>query len=454
MGLADFVKNRLQEAPNWLMLPLLHLNRLGDRVYGGRMRKFRDSIGSINPDEKIVAMANYAIAHVPYYRKRYGGIHIGSAEDFRNTFGFIDKETVRAHYNEFISDEAGGMKYVKLRTSGTTGNPLEFLIPADRYVTEMAFVTRVWKHAGFRFGIKASVRKKQLPAGRNYMVNPVTREIIFDGSRTDEQYIRLIHRVMKRNRVETLYCYPSTGLQLLKKFQKLDLDFSFIRYALLISEAVPTPVYRFFEKCGIKIATFYGHTEKLIFIEQIDGTPTFAIEPAYGYTEVIGEDGNPAKEGELVGSTFYNRVMPLLRYRTGDYATLGDRPVEIDGVKKPRVTKIMGRRDNLNIVRHDGSQINTILIEIHDEFDLHADGIQFVQRRPGYLEVRVIKGEGYTDADEEYMYSHFSHAMLGREYVDIVYVEALECGPNGKAPQLIQLIGKKGTERPQPAHAI
>lgn len=438
MRLADFIKDKLQEAPNWMMLPLLHINRFGDRVYGGRMRKFRESIPTIDPERKLVDMANYAIEHVPYYRKLYGGTHIASAEHFRRTFGFIDKDTVRANYHDFISDEADRLPHVALRTSGTSGKPMQFLIPADRYVTEMAFVTRVWKHAGFNFGIKAAVRKKQMPAGRDYMVNPVTREIIFDGNRTDEHYIRLIHRVMKRHHIHTLYCYPSTGMQLLKLFMKYGLDTSFIKYALLTSEAVPADIYRFIhDKLGITIATFYGHTEKLIFIEQLDGTPRFAIEPAYGYTEIIGDDGQPAQEGELVGSTFYNRVMPLLRYRTGDYARLSGGK---DQEGRQILDQITGRREQLDIVRHDGTTINTILLEIHDEFPLHIDGHQFVQTRPGHLEVRIIKGDDFTHADEEYMYTHYGHCMLGREYVHIIYVDALECTPSGKAPQLISTI--------------
>ena len=41
------------------------------------------------------------------------------------------------------------------------------------------------------------------------------------------------------------------------------------------------------------------------------------------------------------------------------------------------------------------------------------------------------------------MYLHYGHAMLGREYVDIKYVECLECGPNGKALQLISSLNTK-----------
>ena len=181
MRAADFIKNKLQEAPAWLMLPLLHLNRLGTLVYGPRMRRFRKSIPSIDPEQKLVEMANYAIEHVPYYRKRYNGAKIESTADFKRVFGFIDKDTVRANYEDFISDEAERLPHVELRTSGTSGRPMKFMIPADRYVTEMAYLTRLWDRHGYHSGIRATMRRKELPAGRDYLVNPATREIIFDG---------------------------------------------------------------------------------------------------------------------------------------------------------------------------------------------------------------------------------------------------------------------------------
>ena len=440
MRAADLIKNKLQEAPAWLMLPLLHLNRLGTLVYGPRMRRFRKSIPSIDPEQKLVEMANYAIEHVPYYRKRYKGAKIESTADFKRVFGFIDKDTVRANYEDFISDEVERLPHVELRTSGTSGRPMKFMIPADRYVTEMAYLTRLWDRHGYHSGIRATMRRKELPAGRDYLVNPATREIIFDGMRSDEAYMRMMHRVMRRNGVKIVYGYPSAVIKTMRQFGKFGLDTRFIRLAILTSESVPPQTYSYLhDTLGIDVATHYGHTEKLIFIEQLDGAPTFAIEPGYGLCEVIGADGRDAMEGELVGSTFYNRAMPLLRYRTGDYARKSGERRLIDGVEKEILDRLEGRREQTMVERTDGTAINISSIEIHDEYPLHAEGVQFVQAQPGKLTVRIIPGEGYTlEGDEEFMLEYYGRAMLGRENVTIEHVEELEYLPNGKAPVLIK----------------
>ena len=88
--------------------------------------------------------------------------------------------------------------------------------------------------------------------------------------------------------------------------------------------------------------------------------------------------------------------------------------------------------------RADGSDINISSIEIHDEYPLHADGVQFVQHAPGKLIVRIIRGEGFTEeGDGAFLRHYYGNAMLGSENVTIEYVDELECLPNGKAPTLV-----------------
>lgn len=441
MGLADFVKNKLQLAPNWITIPLLRLNRLGDRIYGKRMLEFKRRIPTINPERKLVEMANYAIEHVPYYRNRYKGKKITSIADFQNTFGFIDKDEVVAHFDEFISDEVDKIPHVLLSTSGTSGKPLKLMMNADRYVTEMAFNTRILERAGWDYGVRASIRKKQLPKGKDFVVNPATKELIFDGYRTDKEYLAKMLRSMRRLGCATLYGFPSNISQILHCMKDYGLDTSFIRRVILTSEAVLPSHYEFIEdEMGMKVITFYGHTEKLILIEQVDRN-TFTIEPGYGFAEIIGEDGHPVAsagdEGELVGSTFYNRAMPLLRYRTGDYATFTGKTVEVDSIAKPTVGRISGRREKSIIYRIDGSYTTANAFEIHDERRMSFEAIQYLQERRGYLIVLVVKGSGYNPEDEAFMLRHYGHAMLGEEYVEIRYVDRLIAQPNGKTLTVI-----------------
>ncbi|MGI5231441.1 phenylacetate--CoA ligase family protein [Actinoallomurus sp. CA-142502] len=68
--------------------------------------------------------------------------------------------------------------------------------------------------------------------------------------------------------------------------------------------------------------------------------------------EAVGEDGSPVPEGtpgELVFTTT-REAMPLLRYRTGDIASLTTAPCPC-GRTLVRMSKVLGRRDDMLVVR-------------------------------------------------------------------------------------------------------
>ena len=438
MGLADRIKNDLPKAPHILTLPLLTFNHFGDRIYGQAMRRFKASIPSLDPERMIVDMANYAIEHVPYYRDKYKGLRIESAEQFRKEFDFIDKNTIRSAPEKFISDTPG--KYITVSTSGSTGTPLKMLMPANRYVTEMAFVTRAWEMQGWTYGRRASIRMERMPEGRKFHINPVTKEFIFDGVERSDDYVRMIHRTMRRHNVRDIYAYSMSAFQILKQMQALGLDLSFLRNLILTSEAVSELQYRFLhEELGLNIICHYGHTEKLVCARSLTGYDHYMVEPAYGYTELIDFSGAvPADAsaeggyGEIVGSTLYNRAMPLLRYRTADSALSGGIKKDIDGIDKLLLTRIDGRSDKGIFYRHDGSVISEPAMIFHGEILSHIDGLQYVQDKRGYLRCIIRPNALFNDKDMDELRHKLSTAMLGHEYYTIETHGNFIIQPNGK----------------------
>jgi len=72
------------------------------------------------------------------------------------------------------------------------------------------------------------------------------------------------------------------------------------------------------------------------------------LHPELLYLETVDEDGNPlpaGAAGELVATTFRMEAMPLIRYRTGDYARLLTEPCEC-GRLTQRISPIIGRKND------------------------------------------------------------------------------------------------------------
>lgn len=447
MGLADYIKTGLPKLPRIITVPLLYCNLLKEQVYGSAFQKVKRALPDFDPDARLVEMANYAIANVPYYRKRYQGTTITSVDDFREKIQFIDKTEVKAHWDEFIADGADLSKTVTARTGGTCSEPMKLLIPANRYATEMNFVTRIWKRAGWDYDRRATIRNHHLPAGVKYRVNPATKELIFDAFRSDDGYIRFILRTMRRHRTHVLYSYPSTATAFLQGCLRLGLDTSFIKIALLTSEEVTPLQFHFLhDRLGLKVSSFFGHTEKLVIAGNDGDCMQYVVEPKYGFCEIIDEHGTPVTQagatGEIIGSTLHNHYMPLLRYRTGDYATYGGETIDTDGSRKPVLSAILGRHNQSLIHRADGTTVAETALNLHNELYEHISALQYIQERPGFLTLLIVKGQGFTARHEQEFRRVMGQAMGGEQYIDIRYADAPIRQPNGKLLSVISKIAE------------
>src|SRR5690606_15009188 len=129
------------------------------------------------------------------------------------------------------------------------------------------------------------------------------------------------------------------------------------------------------------------------------------MDPDYGFFELVDEQGRavntPGMTGEITGTTLNNIGMPLIRYRTGDYAEyLGDHCPHC-GRRMPVLRRIMGRWNGERVNNGDRTYVTTTALNLHDGLYPKIDSLQYCQREKGVLEIRVIKNALFTIADEE-----------------------------------------------------
>ncbi len=442
MNIADYIKAQLPKWPIWINFLILKLNVFGGRVYGRSYESFKRNFHNIDSEERLLSVVNFAIRNVPYYRNRYGNLEIHSVVEFQEKIAFIDKDEVMRHWKDFIADNVKLSECVIGTTGGTSGKPLKLVNSTRRYVEELVFMHTMWQTTGWNYHIRGVIRNHKLPASRTYMLNPITKEVIFDAFRISPNYVRKIVRVLQKYHVEYIQAYPSAAYQFCKLCKANAIDISFLRCFLCGSEAVTEEQYAFIVK-DMKIGLFswYGHSEKLILGGTTHGGRDLYIEPKYGYFELIGMSGNVIsrkdERGEMVGTTFYNYCMPLIRYKTGDYAVLSQ---DISGREDVILKEVVGRWDKNLIFRRDGTTTTITALNLHGDIYEHIDGLQYVQRDIGQIEIHVIKGEGYTETVEKRIYAHVKNAMGEDSEVMICYVDRLTICSNGKFLPLISLI--------------
>ena len=107
---------------------------------------------------------------------------------------------------------------------------------------------------------------------------------------------------------------------------------------------------------GLRALDIYGLSEIIgpgVACESLDSQGMLNVAEDHFFVEAVDLDGNPVPDGtpgELVFTTLTKTGMPLLRYRTGDVATLAG-PVEGSPRTLKRMSKLLGRRDDMLVVR-------------------------------------------------------------------------------------------------------
>ncbi|RKT52793.1 phenylacetate--CoA ligase family protein [Saccharothrix australiensis] len=107
---------------------------------------------------------------------------------------------------------------------------------------------------------------------------------------------------------------------------------------------------------GLRALDIYGLSEVIgpgVACESLDSQGMLNVAEDHFLVEAVDPDGVPVPDGtpgELVFTTLTKTGMPLLRYRSGDVATLAP-PAPGSPRTLRRMSKVLGRRDDMLVVR-------------------------------------------------------------------------------------------------------
>jgi phenylacetate-CoA ligase len=144
------------------------------------------------------------------------------------------------------------------------------------------------------------------------------------------------------------------------------------------------------------------------------------VDPASGALLPDGE------VGELVFTTLTKEALPLLRYRTGDLASLTHEPCPC-GRTFARMSRVVGRTDDMLIIRGVNvfpSEIERALLAIPEL----APHYQLVVERPGHLDQLTVQAELRDGEQGGERLEAFIEERLGRALGLTARVDVLNAG--------------------------
>ena len=435
--------NIFPKIPNWINEILIKLNNNPNYVYGRKYKEYRgvieNNLENFDNTEKLLKIVNYAIEKVPYYANYP---KISSIKEFQDKISFIDRNVISDNFKSLQSEEIIPDKFDLVTTGGTTGKPLKLLLPKNRFIIEKATVHTLWKNVGFNHHSRAVLRNHKIPMNKIFNVNPITKEYLFDGFRLDDNYFQEVYRIIKQKKIRYIHAYPSNAYAFSKFIDKFNLDSSIVRAFISSSENVYDYQKDFIENIvGIKIFTFFGHSEKIIIGGYCTHNDVYHMEPTYGYFELIDKKGEPITEigrtGEIVGTSLNNFGMPLIRYKTDDFAEYAGDYCNHCKRRIPLLKNVSGRWSGRKIYGADGVVTTPTALNFHNDLFVVIDGLQYVQEKKGELIVKIVKGKNFSSSYEIKIMDHYKSKLSLGTKIEIKYVTRIEKQPNGKFLDLI-----------------
>ena len=387
-------------------------------------------------------MLMHAVRDVPFYREISVACEADISDDPQKAlsyFSIIDKQTIRARLNDFLS----GPSYRRLRATsgGSTGIPFVFYL--DRFVTrqaEKAFIFDQWSRVGYRFGDSIfNLRGRTPPKGR-FVEHDRLFNIYFASSfnltsNTVRDYVDAINRL----RPKFLHGYPSTMYQLATLMESAGKRLDFQPKAVFCGSEKLFPYQRAKIESVFDCRAYhwYGHSECLALGGACEYSDTLHFYPQYGYTELI-PSGVTDEQGrelfEIVATGFNNPVMPLIRYRTGDYAVPAASQTCSCGRNYLLIDEVVGRQQEF-IVDARGSLISATSLIFGQHYAAFAglESIKLHQKRPGEIDVILVKGAAFRDEFSREMQDRMNELIGSRITMRFLFADKSEKTPIGKA---------------------
>ena len=397
-------------------------------------------------DRKLRELILHAARHVPYYRKLFEEIGL-QQESFRgradvHRIPLLDKETFRRRTEEFIADNAKRFRPEWQKTSGSTGTPIKFMLSADSRANDAAAIIRTYQWAGYYPGKRIFTVRGFPDANWEFKYNLLGTSLNFNSVKlTKDSALRVLKEINKLK--PEVYCgYPFCLIMISKIAHDEKVEIPLGRYIIVTGETTSENNRKVLENTyGGKVFDVYGMTENAVMIAECEYVNKHVIDD-FAYHEFVDDKGNILEaegKGEIVGTSYYNYAMPLIRYKTRDYVTLKPHDEICKCGRTFRmVQQIEGREDDF-IKTPDGKLLRMIHLAL--TLGKGIVGSQYVQDTLDHMYVNIVPGPDFEKDSLKEVEKHL-HMRLGNFIrIDFKIVSELEKTRLGKTPFIISKIG-------------
>lgn len=358
-----------------------------------------------------------AAAKAPFYAEQFAacGVEPAKFETLEQLadYPLLTKQDLILQRERMVNPEFGAKQRLYITTGGSSGVPVGFYLHKGvSRPKEQAYLEAQWSRRGYRVGDRVAVIRGGVTsskAGGDISYFDATRNwLILSSYHLTLERLPEYVAALNRFRPQHLHAYPSAALMLGRGLEQTGLKLDFKLTSLLCgSEKLTAESQQYLEQFfGVRVFHWYGHSERVVLAAQGRTSNHLHFWPTYGFVEFGESDAEGNRE--IIGTSFHNHVMPLIRYRTGDYCSpirqnrdsAEADPTLASRATWPVVAAVVGR-DYEFLVSASGRRISLTAINMHDCIFDGLLAVQFFQEREGVVECRFQPGPQWQSEREE-----------------------------------------------------
>lgn len=389
----------------WRFLP--RSLRLG-RAYS-EFRALIETSANWSPDQlkdyqlkQLRRTLNNAATHCPHYERTFAraGFRPESLQTFDDLLACptLEKKDLLNDLDGLTARNLPPSQRLYITTGGSTGIPVGFhLQKGVSRPKEQAFLEAMWRRAGYTDQSRLAVIRGHVTSDKasgKIDSHDATRDwLMLSSYHLTEERLPEYLAAIERFQPDLLHAYPSAALQLAEYLDRAQQSLRVpLRGLLCGSERLTLPQKRLLERVfNCRVYRWYGHSERVILAGEGPTSELFHFFPQYGFVEF----GPPDADGlrEIIGTSFHNLVMPLIRYHTGDLAQLAPPDASRD-FPWTSVVDVVGR-DQEFLVSATGRRISLTAFNMHDDVFDGLYAVQFHQEEKGKTEFQIVPGPNF-----------------------------------------------------------
>ena len=400
-------------------------------------------------NNKLNDILEYSVLNIPAFKNLKIRLTGNPVEDIK-LFPITDKKFYRDRKEGSLSIEKDAIPYHESSTSGSSGEAFFFKLDEDRLSHAFAVKYRTDSYAGilpsdsraslWGASFDNSENKGLLSKLRNFLT-PFTFLSSYDLS---HEKLRDYVDLLERRKPKLLISYSSPLMQFAQYCDEKKIDLPYLKAIISSSEQLFDFQNEYIQKVfKIKVFNRYGTREFGSIAQECEEQNGLHVNVERVFIEVLNENNEPCEVGEkgqLVITDLDNKIMPLIRYKVGDFAAWHeDLNCECGrGLKKLKY--IEGRSFDI-IKTPSGKKISgtfwTLLLRFVSK---EISSFQVIQNSLEEIEIKIVHPKNELFENElDVLYSKIYKEDKSLK-VSIVFVDKIELTKSGKRKFIISNI--------------